>query len=54
MLSPLASRTYRNLFIAQGLSLLGTGLSTVALGLLAFDLARAMQAQSLVPPRRSR
>lgn len=39
MLSPLASRTYRHLFAAQVLSLLGTGLATVALGLLAFELA---------------
>ncbi len=41
MLSPLADRTYRHLFAAQLLSLLGTGLATVALGLLAFDLAGA-------------
>ncbi len=32
---------YRNLFTAQVLALLGTGMLTVALGLLAFDLARA-------------
>ncbi len=41
MLSPLADRTYRHLFGAQILSLVGTGLMTVALGLLAFDLAGA-------------
>lgn len=41
MLSPLADRTYRHLLLAQLLSLLGTGLATVALGLLAFDLAGA-------------
>jgi len=41
MLSPLSSRTYRHLFAAQVLSLLGTGLATVALGLLAFELAGA-------------
>lgn len=41
MLSPLSNRTYRHLFSAQVLSLLGTGLSTVALGLLAYDLAGA-------------
>ena len=35
MQSPLANRTYRHLFAAQLLSLLGIGLSTVALGLLA-------------------
>ena len=41
MLSVLANRTYRHLFTAQVLSLLGTGLTTVALGLLAYDLAGA-------------
>jgi MFS family permease len=41
MLSPLANPTYARLFGAQILSLLGTGLMTVALGLLAFDLAGA-------------
>lgn len=39
MLSVLRNPTYRNLFSAQVLALLGTGLLTVALGLLAFDLA---------------
>ncbi len=39
MVSPLADRTYRRLFIAQVVALLGTGLSTVALALLAYDLA---------------
>ncbi len=39
MLSILADRTYRHLFLAQVVALLGTGLSTVALGLLAYDLA---------------
>jgi MFS family permease len=39
MLRILADRTYRHLFLAQVMSLLGTGLATVALGLLAFDLA---------------
>lgn len=38
MVSILDRRTYRNLFAAQVLSLIGTGLTTVALGLL-FDLA---------------
>lgn len=37
----LANRTYRHLFFAQVIALLGTGLATVALGLLAFDLAGA-------------
>src|SRR5215210_7895560 len=41
VLSPLANRTYRHLFLAQILSLLGSGLATVALGLLAYDLAGA-------------
>jgi MFS family permease len=39
MLGVLANRTYRHLFLAQVVSLMGTGLATVALGLLAFDLA---------------
>ena len=41
MLAILANRTYRHLFFAQVIALLGTGLLTVALGLLAFDLAGA-------------
>jgi H+ antiporter protein len=40
MLSILGDRTYRHLFAAQIIALLGTGLATVALGLLAFDLAQ--------------
>ena len=39
MLSVLRRSAYRNLFTAQVVALLGTGLLTVALGLLAFDLA---------------
>lgn len=39
MLEILSDRTYRHLFLAQVVALLGTGLATVALGLLAFDLA---------------
>ncbi|GGA08842.1 MFS transporter [Neptunicoccus cionae] len=39
MLEILSDRTYRHLFLAQVVTLLGTGLATVALGLLAFDLA---------------
>lgn len=39
MLSVLADRTYRHLFLAQVAALLGTGVATVALGLLAYDLA---------------
>lgn len=41
MLSILANRTYRHLLTAQIVALLGTGLLTVALGLLAFRLAGA-------------
>jgi MFS family permease len=39
MLAVLANRTYGRLFLAQIIALLGTGLLTVALGLLAFNLA---------------
>ncbi len=39
MTSPLKDRTYRRLFTAQVIALGGTGLSTVALALLAFELA---------------
>lgn len=39
MLGVLSNRTYRHLFLAQVVALIGTGLATVALGLLAFDLA---------------
>lgn len=41
MLGVLRQRTYRHLFAAQALSLIGTGLATVALGLLAYGLAGA-------------
>ena len=39
MTSPLRNRTYRRLFAAQVIALAGTGLATVALALLAYDLA---------------
>jgi len=39
MLNVLANRTFRHLFAAQVIALLGTGLATVALGLLAWQLA---------------
>ncbi len=39
MFDILSDRTYRHLFGAQLVALLGTGLASVALGLLAFDLA---------------
>ncbi len=41
MLSPLREPTYRRLFAAQVVALAGTGLSTVALALLAYELAGA-------------
>lgn len=39
MIGILRERTYRHLFLAQVVALIGTGLATVALGLLAFDIA---------------
>ena len=39
LLAPLSDRTYQRLFTAQALSLVGTGLTTVALALLAYRLA---------------
>lgn len=39
MLQALSHRAYRHLFAAQVVALAGTGLATVALGLLAYDLA---------------
>ena len=39
LFSVLGHRTYRHLFLAQVVALVGTGLATVALGLLAYDLA---------------
>ncbi|WP_406645724.1 MFS transporter [Aliisedimentitalea scapharcae] len=39
MLSILANRTYRHLFLAQLIAVIGTGLATIALSLLAYDLA---------------
>ena len=39
MLAIFRNRTYRHLFAAQVIALLGTGLATVALGLLAFEIA---------------
>ncbi|MFJ6080933.1 MFS transporter [Streptomyces sp. NPDC092369] len=41
MLAVLRNRTYRRLFTAQVVALVGTGLATVALGLLAYDIAGA-------------
>lgn len=39
MTTVFANRTFRNLFLAQVVALIGTGMLTVALGLLAYDLA---------------
>lgn len=39
MLNVLRNRTYRHLLAAQVIALIGTGLATVALGLLAYDIA---------------
>ncbi len=39
MFAPLSHPTFRRLFAAQAVALTGTGLATVALGLLAYDLA---------------
>ncbi|MDP3547493.1 MAG: MFS transporter [Phreatobacter sp.] len=41
MIAVLQNLTYRRLFLAQVVALIGTGLATVALGLLAFSLAGA-------------
>lgn len=41
MLTVLGNRTYRHLFLAQVIALVGTGLATVALGLLAYEIAGA-------------
>lgn len=41
MLDVLANRIYRHLFLAQVIALVGTGLATVALGLLAYEIAGA-------------
>lgn len=39
MLKVLANKVYRSLFLAQVIALVGTGLATIALGLLAYELA---------------
>lgn len=41
MFTVLKNRTFRHLFAAQVISITGTGLATVALGLIAYDLAGA-------------
>jgi MFS family permease len=47
MFSVLKNRTFRHLFAAQVISITGTGLATVALGLIAYDLAGADAAMVL-------
>ena len=47
VLAPLRNPAYRHLFLAQVAALLGTGMATVALGLLAHDLAGASAGQIL-------
>ncbi|NVJ93048.1 MAG: MFS transporter [Methylocystaceae bacterium] len=47
VMSPLKNPAYRNLFMAQVTSLLGTGLTTIALALLAFDMAGDQAGQVL-------
>lgn len=47
MFSPLTNPAYRHLFAAQVSALLGTGLATIALGLLAHDLAGAKAGEIL-------
>ena len=47
MLSVLRNTTYRHLFLAQVIALIGTGLITIALALLAYDLAGDKSAQVL-------
>ncbi|WP_417714129.1 MFS transporter [Pseudophaeobacter arcticus] len=41
MLAVLRNRTFRHMFAAQVIAIIGTGLATVALGLIAYDLAGA-------------
>jgi multisubunit Na+/H+ antiporter MnhG subunit len=50
VLSRLRNDVYRNRFAAQVSALVGTGLATVALGLMAFDLAGANAGQVLGSP----
>ena len=47
MLEVLKNTTYRHLFLAQVIALIGTGLITVALALQAYDLAKGEAAQVL-------
>jgi hypothetical protein len=47
MFSPLGNATYRRLFLAQVMALLGTGMATVALALLIHDLGGASSGEIL-------
>lgn len=47
MISPLADLRLRRLFAAQAVALIGTGMASVALALLAYDLAGGTAAASL-------
>jgi hypothetical protein len=54
MLAILANRTYRHLFAAQVIALIGTGLMTVALGLLASRSQATGREPCSASPLRSR
>ncbi len=43
MLEVLKNTTYRHLFLAQVIALIGTGLITIALALQAYDIAKETQ-----------
>ncbi len=47
MFTVLENTTYRHLFLAQFIVLIGTGLITIALALLVYDMAREKAAQVL-------
>lgn len=47
MFAILKNTTYRHLFLAQVIALIGTGLITIALSLLAYDLAKDRAAEVL-------
>ncbi len=47
MLEVLKNTTYRHLFLAQVIALIGTGLITIALALQAYDIAKGEAAQVL-------
>ena len=47
MLSILSDRSYRHLFMAQIIALIGTGLATVALGLLAYGVVAATELRKI-------